>query len=234
MTSSTRVCLLFLNKEESIVKARNHNRLKQTPFSQVLSTSLILHVLEIDWRHKVDYYYCRHFLRSQSANTKKEFPFVRHSKIGLLTAKVDQDSWRKTRSVCTFLLRNRSIACGQFQENMRRWYDDDDDLNRVKKCQWLLIVRFRWLAPQVTRKTTTLQRWASTTTKTTKIDLVDFELVSDWFDVNLIFQYIFFNQVNMNIGPGDSEWFGVPDQYWGPLQELCEKNGVREELSRAL
>ena len=30
----------------------------------------------------------------------------------------------------------------------------------------------------------------------------------------------------MNIGPGDSEWFGVPDQYWGPLQELCEKNGV--------
>ena len=64
-------------------------------------------------------------------------------------------------------------------------------------------------------------------TKTTKIDLVDFELVSDWFDVNLIFQYIFFNQVNMNIGPGDSEWFGVPDQYWGPLQELCEKNGVK-------
>ena len=34
------------------------------------------------------------------------------------------------------------------------------------------------------------------------------------------------SQVNMNIGPGDSEWFGVPDQYWGPLQELCEKNGV--------
>ena len=92
MTSSTRVRLLFLNKEESIVKARNYNRLKQTPFSQVLSTSLILHVLEIVWRHKVDYHYCRHFLRSQSANTKKEFPFVRHSKIGLLTAKVDQDS----------------------------------------------------------------------------------------------------------------------------------------------
>jgi len=35
-----------------------------------------------------------------------------------------------------------------------------------------------------------------------------------------------FAAVNMNIGPGDSEWFGVPDQYWGPLQELCEKNGV--------
>ena len=37
-------------------------------------------------------------------------------------------------------------------------------------------------------------------------------------------------QVNMNIGPGDSEWFGVPDQYWGPLQELCEKNGVKIDL----
>ena len=35
----------------------------------------------------------------------------------------------------------------------------------------------------------------------------------------------------MNIGPGDSEWFGVPDQYWGPLQELCEKNGVKIDLS---
>jgi len=35
-----------------------------------------------------------------------------------------------------------------------------------------------------------------------------------------------FAAVNMNIGPGDSEWFGVPDQYWGPLQELCEKNNV--------
>jgi histone demethylase len=35
-----------------------------------------------------------------------------------------------------------------------------------------------------------------------------------------------FAAVNMNIGPGDSEWFGVPDQYWGPLQELCEKNSV--------
>ena len=35
-----------------------------------------------------------------------------------------------------------------------------------------------------------------------------------------------FAAVNINIGPGDSEWFGVPDEYWGALQELCEKNSV--------
>jgi len=35
-----------------------------------------------------------------------------------------------------------------------------------------------------------------------------------------------FAAVNINIGPGDSEWFGVPDEYWGPLQELCVKNKV--------
>jgi hypothetical protein len=35
-----------------------------------------------------------------------------------------------------------------------------------------------------------------------------------------------FAAVNINIGPGDSEWFGVPDSYWGALQELCEKNKV--------
>ena len=35
-----------------------------------------------------------------------------------------------------------------------------------------------------------------------------------------------FAAVNINIGPGDSEWFGVPDAYWGPLQELCEKKQV--------
>jgi len=35
-----------------------------------------------------------------------------------------------------------------------------------------------------------------------------------------------FAAVNINVGPGDSEWFGVPESYWGPLQELCEKNNV--------
>lgn len=32
-----------------------------------------------------------------------------------------------------------------------------------------------------------------------------------------------FCSVNINIGPGDCEWFGVPDEYWGVLQRLCEK-----------
>jgi hypothetical protein len=35
-----------------------------------------------------------------------------------------------------------------------------------------------------------------------------------------------FCAVNINIGPGDCEWFGVPEDYWGALYELCEKNGV--------
>ena len=91
MTSSTRFRLLFLNKEESIVKARNHNRLKQTPFSQFLSTSLILHVLKIVCRHKVDYLCncCRHFLRSQSANT-----YQVHKKNFLLFVILRLDFWR--------------------------------------------------------------------------------------------------------------------------------------------
>ena len=32
--------------------------------------------------------------------------------------------------------------------------------------------------------------------------------------------------VNINIGPGDCEWFGVPENYWGAVCDLCEKNGV--------
>jgi len=35
-----------------------------------------------------------------------------------------------------------------------------------------------------------------------------------------------FCAVNINIGPGDSEWFGVPNEYWGGLQRLCAKNNV--------
>ncbi|OXA61182.1 lysine-specific demethylase 6A isoform X2 [Folsomia candida] len=33
-----------------------------------------------------------------------------------------------------------------------------------------------------------------------------------------------FCSINMNIGPGDCEWFAVPDAYWGKIYELCEKN----------
>ena len=35
-----------------------------------------------------------------------------------------------------------------------------------------------------------------------------------------------FCAVNINIGPGDSEWFGVPNDYWGALQNLCAGNKV--------
>lgn len=35
-----------------------------------------------------------------------------------------------------------------------------------------------------------------------------------------------FCAVNINIGPGDSEWFGVPNDYWGKLQNMCAKNEV--------
>ena len=32
--------------------------------------------------------------------------------------------------------------------------------------------------------------------------------------------------VNINIGPGDCEWFGVQIEYWGALKALCDKKGV--------
>lgn len=35
-----------------------------------------------------------------------------------------------------------------------------------------------------------------------------------------------FCALNINIGPGDCEWFGVPASYWSAVNSLCEKNGV--------
>ncbi|XP_067031974.1 lysine-specific demethylase 6A-like isoform X1 [Acropora muricata] len=35
-----------------------------------------------------------------------------------------------------------------------------------------------------------------------------------------------FYAININIGPGDSEWFATPTEYWGVLHSLCEKNNV--------
>lgn len=32
--------------------------------------------------------------------------------------------------------------------------------------------------------------------------------------------------INVNIGPGDCEWFATPDSYWGAIQDLCEKNNT--------
>jgi hypothetical protein len=33
-----------------------------------------------------------------------------------------------------------------------------------------------------------------------------------------------FCAVNINIGPGDCEWFAVPENYWGVIQRLCEQS----------
>ncbi|XP_072539931.1 lysine (K)-specific demethylase 6A, like isoform X2 [Salminus brasiliensis] len=35
-----------------------------------------------------------------------------------------------------------------------------------------------------------------------------------------------FCSVNVNIGPGDCEWFAVPEPYWGVMSEFCEKNNI--------
>ena len=32
-----------------------------------------------------------------------------------------------------------------------------------------------------------------------------------------------FCSVNINIGPGDCEWFCVSHEYWGVINQLCEK-----------
>ncbi|XP_017294145.1 histone demethylase UTY isoform X2 [Kryptolebias marmoratus] len=35
-----------------------------------------------------------------------------------------------------------------------------------------------------------------------------------------------FCAVNINIGPGDCEWFAVPEPYWGMMSNFCEKNNI--------
>ncbi|XP_076262257.1 utx histone demethylase isoform X2 [Rhynchophorus ferrugineus] len=35
-----------------------------------------------------------------------------------------------------------------------------------------------------------------------------------------------FCSININIGPGDCEWFAVPDAYWGAICRLCEQNHI--------
>ncbi|KAM3585053.1 uncharacterized protein V6R79_006197 [Siganus canaliculatus] len=35
-----------------------------------------------------------------------------------------------------------------------------------------------------------------------------------------------FCAVNINIGPGDCEWFAVPEAYWGVMSNFCEKNNI--------
>ncbi len=38
-----------------------------------------------------------------------------------------------------------------------------------------------------------------------------------------------FCSVNMNIGPGDCEWFAVPESYWGVINDFCEKYVTRND-----
>uniref|UniRef100_A0A7E4VA69 JmjC domain-containing protein n=1 Tax=Panagrellus redivivus TaxID=6233 RepID=A0A7E4VA69_PANRE len=35
-----------------------------------------------------------------------------------------------------------------------------------------------------------------------------------------------FSSVNINIGPGDCEWFGVDYKYWPVINQLCEERGI--------
>ncbi|KAI7692710.1 hypothetical protein SSS_00252 [Sarcoptes scabiei] len=35
-----------------------------------------------------------------------------------------------------------------------------------------------------------------------------------------------FCSVNINIGPGDCEWFGVAPEYWGVIHHICERNNI--------
>ncbi|TNN86714.1 Lysine-specific demethylase 6B [Liparis tanakae] len=35
-----------------------------------------------------------------------------------------------------------------------------------------------------------------------------------------------FCSVNINIGPGDCEWFAVHEHYWDAINTFCEKHGV--------
>ncbi|GIZ02303.1 lysine-specific demethylase 6A [Caerostris extrusa] len=35
-----------------------------------------------------------------------------------------------------------------------------------------------------------------------------------------------FCSVNINIGPGDCEWFGVSEPYWGVIHNMCERNSL--------
>uniref|UniRef100_F6TF50 [histone H3]-trimethyl-L-lysine(27) demethylase n=1 Tax=Ciona intestinalis TaxID=7719 RepID=F6TF50_CIOIN len=35
-----------------------------------------------------------------------------------------------------------------------------------------------------------------------------------------------YSAININIGPGDCEWFAVPEEYWGEIHTLCQKHNI--------
>lgn len=43
-----------------------------------------------------------------------------------------------------------------------------------------------------------------------------------------------FCSVNLNVGPGDTEWFAVPNCYWGVLNSFCERYCTNMSLSKQL
>ncbi|XP_076805994.1 histone demethylase UTY-like [Clavelina lepadiformis] len=35
-----------------------------------------------------------------------------------------------------------------------------------------------------------------------------------------------YSAININIGPGDCEWFAVPEEFWGEINSLCERHNI--------
>ena len=40
-----------------------------------------------------------------------------------------------------------------------------------------------------------------------------------------------FASINVNIGPGECEWFGVPYEYWPTIERMCKEYGFSLDLS---
>lgn len=41
-----------------------------------------------------------------------------------------------------------------------------------------------------------------------------------------------FCAININIGPGDTEWFATPEQYWGVIHNMCERWVAEHQISQ--
>ncbi|VDK71896.1 unnamed protein product, partial [Cylicostephanus goldi] len=35
-----------------------------------------------------------------------------------------------------------------------------------------------------------------------------------------------FASININVGPGDCEWFGCPYEYWGVIERMCRERNL--------
>ncbi|XP_064134258.1 lysine-specific demethylase 6A isoform X26 [Loxodonta africana] len=83
----------------------------------------------------------------------------------------------------------------------------------------------------------TVQLYMKVPGSRTPVDEVETSLDSSWYLVwtsEALTRLITFGHqennnfcsVNINIGPGDCEWFVVPEGYWGVLNDFCEKNNL--------